>query len=1078
MKKRAYVKNQIQIIRKTKARFLSIFCIVFLGAAFFAGLRHTSSIMEITMDDYLKKYEYNDFNYISTLGFDESIVDKIAKVDEVENVEYGNRFDALMDFEDSRKGVTVYTNNDFKNSVDKLELVEGSFPTKDDECVVDYNFTTRNKVNVGDKIVLSNDNGVKEFVVSGLVNDTRYFSTVERGTNTLGDGTNEAFIMILSDGNEEFALPKELYDLRGKIVFNELRVTLKNPNDYSIFSDEYLSYCDDVNKQIEKILNNEIDLVNDSLIADANDELAQGEKDYEDAKAKYEDGVNQYNEGLAQYQNGYSQYLDGVSEYNKGYDQYSDGLKQYNDGLAQYQTGLQQYLDGESQYNQGLSKWQEGFKQYQELVNQYNQLSQVYNQKLDEYNQYIEAGIPESELIELKEFLRETSEKMSILQTTYSNLKSELDNNKAILDEKGIVLNENKILLENTKSKLDKSKIELDNSNAKLISSKQQLDDTKIKLEETKKVLDQTKIDLDNAKIQLDDARAKLDQGYNEIKDIPEGKLVTITREENASSISYISTCDSMRALALVFPLIFFLVAALVSLTTMTRMVEEQRVQSGTFRALGYDKKDVINQYIFYAFSATFFASIIGVVAGVYFFPNIIYYLYRMILFNVGAPINITFDTFICIQTFVISVAITILVTYIVVRQELSETPASLLRPKPPKMGKRIVLERITFIWKRLSFNQKVTMRNIFRYKKRFFMSIVGIAGCTGLIVVGFGIKNSVSTLADKQYGEIWTYDGVVVFDKNLSQEDLLLEQSKFNDVKGIKNSDAFYRQTVTVSGDKEHYTTLEIFDDDQELSKYIKLEDYKTHDRLKLSDNGVIISAKLSELLGVQAGDQIKIKINNDSYQVKVNGVMMLHFQHHIYMTKEFYHQLTGEEVLDNYAYFDLTKNANEQEISDYCNNNEKINSVNYIMGISQGFRDQMGSIDSVVIILIACAGALAFIVLYNLTNINIQERKSEIATVKVLGFYPKEVYDYVFRENHILGLIGAMVGLVLGKILHMFIIRTVEVEIAMFVRNVNILSYVYAVLITLFFTSLINFVMRKVLDKIDMVESLKSVE
>ena len=1078
MKKRAYVKNQIQIIRKTKARFLSIFCIVFLGAAFFAGLRHTSLIMEITMDDYLKKYEYNDFNYISTLGFDESIVDKIAKVDEVENVEYGNRFDALMDFEDSRKGVTVYTNNDFKNSVDKLELVEGSFPTKDDECVVDYNFTTRNKVNVGDKIVLSNDNGVKEFVVSGLVNDTRYFSTVERGTNTLGDGTNEAFIMILSDGNEEFALPKELYDLRGRIVFNELRVTLKNPNDYSIFSDEYLSYCDDVNKQIEKILNNEIDLVNDSLIADANDELAQGEKDYEDAKAKYEDGVNQYNEGLAQYQNGYSQYLDGVSEYNKGYDQYSDGLKQYNDGLAQYQTGLQQYLDGESQYNQGLSKWQEGFKQYQELVNQYNQLSQVYNQKLDEYNQYIEAGIPESELIELKEFLRETSEKMSILQTTYSNLKSELDNNKAILDEKGIVLNENKILLENTKSKLDKSKIELDNSNAKLISSKQQLDDTKIKLEETKKVLDQTKIDLDNAKIQLDDARAKLDQGYNEIKDIPEGKLVTITREENASIISYISTCDSMRALALVFPLIFFLVAALVSLTTMTRMVEEQRVQSGTFRALGYDKKDVINQYIFYAFSATFFASIIGVVAGVYFFPNIIYYLYRMILFNVGAPINITFDTFICIQTFVISVAITILVTYIVVRQELSETPASLLRPKPPKMGKRIVLERITFIWKRLSFNQKVTMRNIFRYKKRFFMSIVGIAGCTGLIVVGFGIKNSVSTLADKQYGEIWTYDGVVVFDKNLSQEDLLLEQSKFNDVKGIKNSDAFYRQTVTVSGDKEHYTTLEIFDDDQELSKYIKLEDYKTHDRLKLSDNGVIISAKLSELLGVQAGDQIKIKINNDSYQVKVNGVMMLHFQHHIYMAKEFYHQLTGEEVFDNYAYFDLTKNANEQEISDYCNNNEKINSVNYIMGISQGFRDQMGSIDSVVIILIACAGALAFIVLYNLTNINIQERKSEIATVKVLGFYPKEVYDYVFRENHILGLIGAMVGLVLGKILHMFIIRTVEVEIAMFVRNVNILSYVYAVLITLFFTSLINFVMRKVLDKIDMVESLKSVE
>lgn len=1078
MKKRAYIKNQIQIIRKTKARFLSIFCIVFLGAAFFAGLRHTSSIMEITMGDYLKKYEYNDLNYISTLGFDESIVDKITKVDEVENVEYGNRFDALMDFEDSRKGVTVYTNNDFKNDVDKLELVEGSFPVKDDECVIDYNFTVRNPLKIGDKIVLSNDNGAKEFIVKGLVNDTRYFSTVERGTNTLGDGTNGAFIMILSNGNEEFALPKELYDLRGKIVFNELRVKLKNPDDYSVFSDDYLNYCNNLNRQIKKILNNEIELVNDGLITDANDELIQGEKEYADAKVKYEDGMSRYNEGLIQYQNGYSQYLKGKSEYDKGYDKCSQGLKQYHDGLAQYQAGLHQYLDGESQYNEGLSKWQEGFKQYQKLVNQYDQLSQIYSQKLDEYNRYLEAGVPESELIKLKEFLIETSGKMSILQTTYTNLKAELDSNKAILDEKGVVLNENKVLLENTKSKLDKSKIELDNSNVKLKSSKQQLNDTKIKLEESKKILDQTKIDLDDAKIQLNDARAKLDQGHDEIKDIPEGELITLTREENASIISYISTCDSMRALALVFPLIFFLVAALVSLTTMTRMVEEQRVQSGTFRALGYDKKDVINQYIFYAFLATFFASIIGTIAGVYFFPSIIYYLYHMMLFNVGAKINITFDIFICIQTFVISVAITILVTYIVISRELSETPASLLRPKPPKMGKRIVLEKITFIWKRLSFNQKVTMRNIFRYKKRFFMSIVGIAGCTALIVVGFGIKNSVSTLADKQYGEIWTYDGVVVFDKNLNQDDLLLQQNKFNDVKGITNSAGFYRQTVTVSGDKEHYTTLEVFDNDQELSKYIKLEDYKTHERLKLNDHGVIISAKLSELLGVKAGDEIKVKIDNNSYQVKVSGVMMLHFQHHIYMTKEFYHQLTGTEILDNYAYFDLTKNANEQVIRDYCNNNEKIDSINYITGISQGFRDQMGSIDSVVIILIACAGALAFIVLYNLTNINIQERKSEIATVKVLGFYPKEVYDYVFRENRILGVIGAVIGLAFGKILHMFIIRTVEVEIAMFVRSVNLLSYVYAFLITLFFTSLINFVMRKVLDKIDMVESLKSVE
>lgn len=1078
MKKTAYIKNQIQIIKKTKARFLSVFCIVFLGAAFFAGLRHTSSIMEMTMDDYLKNYGYSDLNYISTLGFDESVVKELAKLDDIENIEYGNRFDALVDVGDSRKGATVYTNNSFDNKVNKLELVKGEFPADSNECVVDYNFVKRNKIEIGNKITISNNNGEKEFTVTGFVNDTRYFSTVERGTNSLGDGTNEAFVIILSKGNENLSLPEELYDLRGQAVFNELRITLKNPQNYSIFSDEYLDYCKSVNKKIKKQLTNEVDLVNKDLINDADQKLIQGEKEYAEAKAQYEDGVSQYDEGLAQYNSGYEQYLDGLAQYNKGYQQYLNGMDKYNAGLEQYETGYQQYLDGKKQYDQGMISWQEGMTQYNSLVSQYEQLSQVYNEKLEEYNRLLESGASEDDIAELKTFLIETNEKMSVLMNTYSALKEQLDDNKIILDEKNKVLLDTQMRLETTKKQLDESKIQLDNSKSSLSASKKQLDDTNQKLIESKQILDQTKLDLDNAKKELDDARAQLDQGYKDSQNIPSGELITLTREENASVISYISTCESMRALAVVFPLIFFLVAALVSLTTMTRMVEEQRVQSGTFRALGYNKKDVINQYISYAFLATFFASIIGTIAGVYFFPSVIYFLYRKMLYNVGAPIVINFDVFICIQTFIISVAITLLVTYLVTRKELNETPASLLRPKPPKIGKRILLEKITFIWERLSFNQKVTMRNIFRYKKRFFMSVVGIAGCTGLIVVGFGIKNSVSTIADKQYGEIWTYDGVAVFDKNLSAEDLSAEQSKFNEVKGIKESDSFYRQTITVLQDKEHYATLEVFDNNQEISKYINLTDYKTNETLKLKDDGVIISAKLSELLNVEAGDKIKIKIDNDTYQVKISSVMMLHFQHHIYMSKEFYQNLTGKSIVENYVYFNLKENASESYISKYCQDNDSISSINYIKGISQGFRDQMGSIDSVVVILIVCAGALAFIVLYNLTNINIQERKNEIATIKVLGFYPKEVYDYVFRENWILGVIGSIIGLFFGKLIHMFIISTVEVEVAMFVRSVNIMSYVYAILITMFFIAFINYVMRKVLDKIDMVESLKSVE
>lgn len=1078
MKKKAYIKNQIQIIRKTKARFLSIFCIVFLGAAFFAGLRHTSLIMKTSMDDYLTKYQINDLEYIATLGFNQNDIDKIKNIEQIEEIEYGNRFDALISYGENTKGVSVYSNQTFKNKINKLELVEGRLPSSDSECVIDYNFTVRNKVTIGDKITLSNDNGSKEFTVCGLVNDPRYFSVIERGTNSLGDGTNEAFVEILSNGNEEFALPQELYDLREEVVFNELRIKLKNPYDYQIFSDEYLDYVKDINQEITKRLDKEVNLVNQNLINDANNEIISGESKLSDGKSEYEAGLVKYNDGVKQYQDGLKEYEDGLAKYNDGYNQYLDGVNQYNAGKARFDQGLSEYLDGQKQFDQGLNKWQDGMKQYDQLIAQKQQLEGVYEQKQAEYDQAIASGVPEETLSELKAFLEQTKGQLSVLEGTTVNLKQQLDTSKIELNKNETILKQSQQTLEASRVQLDNSKEQLDHTKNTLAASKQQLDNAKKQLDDTKTLLDQTKIDLDNAKKELDDAAIKLEDGKKALEDIPTNELITLTRDENASVLSYEAACQSMAALAVVFPLIFFLVAALVSLTTMTRMVEEQRVQSGTFRALGYDKKDVIKQYLIYAFLATFIASVLGMIFGVYFFPNIIYYLYRKMLFTVGAPIHVVFNTIICLQTFIVSVAITLLVTYLVVHQELNEMPASLLRPKPPKMGKRIVLERITFIWQKLSFNQKVTMRNIFRYKKRFFMSVIGIAGCTALIVVGFGIKNSVSTLADRQYGEIWTYDGVVVFDKNLNNEQLIEQQEKFNDLPEIKDSSRFYRKTISILGDKDHYGTLEVFKDNQDLASNMNLEDYQNHDKLKLTNDGVIISAKLSELLDVKTGDRIKVKINDQKYEVKVNGIMLLHFQHHIYMSDQYYHRLTGENPIKNYTYFNLNNDAKQKNITEYCEQNENINSINYIRGISQGFRDQMGSINGVVLILIACAGALAFIVLYNLTNINIQERKSEIATIKVLGFYPREVYDYVFRENHILSIIGSLVGLGLGKIIHMFIIDTVEVEVAMFVRSVNLMSYLYAIVITIIFTSLINFVMRKVLKNIDMVESLKSIE
>lgn len=1079
MKKKAYVKNQIQIIKKTKARFLSIFCIVFLGAAFFAGLRHTSSIMEVTMNDYLQKYEFNDLNYVATLGFKLEDIKEIVKLDQVESIEYGNRFDALIQFGDKVKGTTVYTNENFSNKVNKVELVKGKLPAKDNQCLLDNIFALQNAIDVGDKITLSNNNGAKEFIVTGLINDPRYFSAIERGTNSLGDGTNDAFVEILSLNNESLALPQDLYDLRDAMVFNELRVTLKNPDDYSVFSDDYLTYVKDVNKEIKKILNDKVEDVNSILVADANQELADGELEYNDGVNEYNDGLAKYNDGLNQYEDGLKQYNDGLKKYNDGYKQYQDGLKQYQSGKAQYDQGASDYQNGKAQYDQGLIQYNDGLKQYNEGLSQYNSGVEQYQQGVIQLQYAIDNNlITPEDAAQQQAILAVTKEKLDETKITLASSKAELDKNGAILSATAIELENARVTLESSKVTLDSSKAKLDETVVTLANSKKQLDESKVKLDDTKRLLDETKITLDDAKVELDEAKVKLDDAREAIKDIPTSKLISLTREESASVLSYDSTLQSMKAIAVVFPLIFFLVAALVSLTTMTRMVEEQRVQSGTFRALGYDKKDVINQYLVYAFLATFIAGVIGIIAGVYFFPNIIYFLYRKMLFNVGAPIHIVFDAGICIQTFLISVAITLLVTYIVTRQELSEMPAGLLRPKAPKLGKRIVMERISFIWKRMSFNQKVTMRNIFRYKKRFFMSIIGIAGCAALIVTGFGIKNSVSTLADRQYGDIFTYDGMLVFNKDLSSEELKKEQDSFNDLANVKDIGNFYRKTITVQGDKDHYGTLEVFKNDNELSRYVNLDDFEGNEELKLNNQGVIISAKLSELLGVSSGDKITVTIGEEDYQVKVVGIMVLYFQHHIYMSEQLYQDLTGEIPVDNYSYFNLKDPSDEKSLIEYCDNEPNIDSLNNVRGISQAFRDQMVSIDSVVVILIACAGALAFIVLYNLTNINIQERKSEIATIKVLGFYPREVYDYVFRENTILSFLGAIVGLGIGKILHMFIINAVEVEIAMFIRSVNLMSYLYAIVITLLFTAFINRVMRKVLKDIDMVESLKSIE
>ena len=1075
MKKKAYLKNQVRIIKKTKARFLSIFCIVFLGASFFAGLRQSPVIMKESIHDYLQTYQWNDLNYIATYGFNDSVIKKVQKLKEVESIDYGFRFDALMSYDEKANiGMTVYSDDDFKTGVDLPELLKGRLPKEENECLMDYQYMKKSSLKLKDSVTLESDYGKKKYKIVGIVNDSRYISDLERGTNSLGDGNNSGFVFVLTKGNENMAVPQELFDLHGKETFyNDLRVHLKNGKDYYEFDDDYDTYVKPINKEIKTILKSYNDDLYEKTKTDALNEIADGEK-------KYQDGLNEYQEGMDAYNQGKKQYIDGRKQYEQGYLQYQQGLKDYQNGLTQYNQGYHQYQSGLEQYEEGYRQYQSGYNTYLSYENQVKQYDESLKTIEDQINQLggLEAvkNIPSESpfyqqcqvLLQGYDALKQNETQINTLKAQLPGIQEEFSKNKAVLDSSKVTLDQSKEQLDASKKKLDDSKALLDQTGIKLANSKKQLNQAKNELETNYPKLEEAKVDLERAKEDLEEAK-------EQVNDLKKGKVITLTKNESAAILSFSGNCDSINALSIIFPILFFLVAALVSMTTMTRMVEELRVQNGTFMALGYKKKDVIMQYLVYAFLATFFACSLGIVFGTYFFPSIIYYLYRIMMYDVGAPTRVIFKASTCIQTYLISVGIILLVTFMVCSKELKERPAQILRPKAPKLGKRILLERMTFIWQRLSFNQKVTMRNIFRYKKRFLMSVIGIAGCTALIVIGFGIKYSVSPLASEQYGKMWIYDGVVNYQDDLTETEEKQIQQDFKNQKQVKSTMGIFNKTTTIDS---QMVTIEIPSQPKEFDKYIHMSDYQSGKTLSLNDQGVYINAKLAELFDLKVGDQMMISLDNKDYKVKIAGIYKLYFRHYMYMSPTYYKKLTNQEIHYNSQYFKLHQNVNEKALTKYCDRQKNITSIQYVSGISEGFYSQMESLDSVVLILIVCAGALAFIVLYNLTNINIQERKSEIATIKVLGFYPKEVYDYVFRENIILSVIGSIVGLFLGKIIHGYLIRTVEVDMAMFIRSVNLKCYFIAFILTMIFTFLIDYYMRRVLKKIDMVESLKSIE
>lgn len=568
------------------------------------------------------------------------------------------------------------------------------------------------------------------------------------------------------------------------------------------------------------------------------------------------------------------------------------------------------------------------------------------------------------------------------------------------------------------------------------------------------------------------EAEDELTKGKEQLENLKEPKVYVLGREANYGTANYKSAVDTIERIGQVFPIFFFVVAALVCLTTMTRMVDEQRITIGTYKALGYSSFAIMSKYILYAGIASAIGSILGIIVGFKLFPNTIYGAYG-IMFTAPPLIDKVYPGE-ALSAITAMIALTVLAAVFTTIKELKEQPSELMRPKAPANGKRILLERIPFIWKRMNFFQKVVARNIFRYKKKFFMTIIGIAGCTALLVAGLGLKQSIISIVGRQYGDIFRYDLEVTVKEGTADN---IEGDTY-----IKNFLEVSKENIkAIYGEEQRETTLLTIPDLSHMSEFINLKERESQESLALEDNGVIISEKLAKLLKVGKGDTIQFESSDlVIYDVKVIGITENYVGHYIYMTQDYAKQIRTNIPSANQLLIHLVDSSgrNEEAISNKLTQNENVVSFAFTTKHADSFNSMTSSLDTVVIILIVSAALLAFVVLYNLTTINISERYREIATIKVLGFNDYKVSQYIYRENIMLTLMGSLLGLILGKALFVFIIVTAEMEDLMFGRELYASSNITAIVLTFIFAMLVNIIMHFKLQKIEMVDSLKSVE
>lgn len=1132
--KNAFNTETIRSITHSLGRFLAIAAIVALGTGFYAGLRMTAPDMKLAADEFYDGTSLMDVRIISTLGLTDADITALRHVEGVEAVmparetdvmatiggeQYATRVHSLPDAartSDSSDGVHAYS--DDPDYLNRPILTEGSWPQIEGECVLSSNLVVNDSVSIGDTVTITEGTqdvddtlATRTYTIVGFVNSSYYATSSSMGDTTLGSGSIQEYMYVPAS------------DFSSDLPYTEAFLTVRGAASEASSSDAYDQRVAEVTERIEALAPEREQARVDALKADAQKELDEKRADYErekaDALAQLDDAQRQLDDAAAAIATSEQQLADGQASYDNGV---AELAKQKASAQQQMADAEQQIADGQAQLDAQRPTLEGGAAQLQAAWDAYHaqaaqaeeELKPVEAQiaagkqqlvglqaKLDELNKDPETNA--AAIAALQQQMAALQQQLDAAQASVDGVRQQLADAKAQLDQQQAVYNDGKAQFDASAAQLEQARADLaaarTQADNEVSAAQQRLDAAAAQLQDGRAQLEQGKADYESgreeydrqkadADEQLADAERQLADAQKQIDDLESPEWLIMDRTANYGVASFEADANRVDSIAAVFPFIFFLVAALVALTTMTRMVEEERVLIGTFKALGYRRMRIASKYLVYAAVASGAGSLVGIVILSQVLPAVIMKAYGIIYFVPALPLPLPIDPWFAGLAAGLGVGVTLFATWAAVTATLRERPALLMLPRAPKAGKRILLERIGPVWRHLSFSWKVTFRNLFRYKKRFIMTVIGIAGCTALLLTGLGLSDAINDIIDKQFGEITKYNATVTLADDISDADEAQVNHLLDDDAVVSAHTAVMRQNLLATGPdkKDMHMELVVPEDPGAFDQYVTLRTRAGQEPLALAADGLLLTEKMANELGVGVGDTVTFteqdaigNATNDSYEATVSGIVENYVYHYAYMGPKLYEQLMGHAAdYRTVLAITTTDPALRASFSSDLLAIDGVKTVAFNDETIDAYRDMMSSVNMIVVVLVVAAAALAFIVLYNLTNINITERMREIATLKVLGFTPREMNAYIFREIFLLAAIGCAVGLVLGVWMESFVVVTAEVDQIMFGRTIHPASFVIAFALTMLFTVLVMLAMRGKLHRIDMVESLKSNE